>query len=293
MEKYKRICSICGREMEYSSRSSYALAEKNKAVCRKCATRATAKRKCDLSALLNETPEAYYWIGFLLADGSFIDGRIKFHLKLDDSEQVKRFGEFIKWTGKYNDRGELGIGISAKHTDIVNQIISKFDIKPNKTYNPPSTIMNHDKGLLIFLMAGFIDGDGNINKQSGGRSDCFIRIKLHSSWKHILEEFCELIDYDKSHVKINSSGYSELIISDSSVILDLKKRVTGEEIPLLERKWSKIDETFISRNIKAKETRDKVLKMLSEGRRNCDISKELLISPSLVTKISKEHERKY
>ena len=69
------------------------------------------------------------------------------------------------------------------------------------------------------------------------------------------------------------------------------KQLLEKKIPLLERKWSKIDETFVSRNIKAKETKEKVLKMLSEGMRKCDISRKLIISSSLVTKISKSYER--
>ena len=285
--EYKRICRICGKELKYGSYSAYWLAEKNSSICRNCASRNKATRKCDLSPLLNETPEAYYWIGFLLADGSFIDGRIKFHLKLGDSSQVEKFAKFINWVGNFDDRGELGIGVAAKHTSIVNALVKKFDIKEKKTYNPPETILNHDKNLLKYLIGGFIDGDGNISRQTG-RNDSFIRIKLHSSWEKILKEFCEIIGYDKSHVKINNNGYAELVISDSRVISKLKKTLVDGNVPLLERKWSIIDDNFISRYEKSKVTREKVIELLCEGMRNCEISRELLISPSLVTKISKQ-----
>lgn len=288
--EYKRVCRICGKELVYGSFSAYSLAEKNNAVCRNCATRMSAKRKCDITPLLEETPLAYYWVGFLLADGSFVDGRIKFHLKQEDFEQVKKFADFIKWTGEYDDRGELGKGVSAKHVEVVNKLIEKFDIKRLKTYNPPDTLLCHDRELLKFLIGGFIDGDGNISKQTG-RNDCFIRIKLHSSWESILKEFCRIINYDESHVRLNNNGYAELIISDSNVISDLKRKLVSGKVPLLERKWSKIDDNFVSRKNKAKETREKVIKMLCEGMRKCDISRKLSISSSLVTKISKSYER--
>ena len=134
MEKYKRICKICGKELNYGSYSAYWLAEKNNATCKSCASRLRANRKCDLSPLLKETPEAYYWIGFLLADGHFQDGRIAFHLALRDKEQVIKFADFINWTGNFEDRGDLGIGVRAKHTDVVEQLCEKFDIRSTKTW---------------------------------------------------------------------------------------------------------------------------------------------------------------
>ena len=284
MKKYKRICRICGKELEYGSYSAYWLAEKNNAVCRNCASRTKARRKCDLSKLLEETPEAYYWIGFLLADGHFQNGRVKFHLGLKDSEQVKKFASFIKWNGKFEDRGELGIGVSAKHTEVIEELCKKFDIKQDKTYNPPKTILNHDKELLKYLLIGFIDGDGNIENQYK-RKDCFIRIKVHKSWDGILKEFCELVGYDTKHVKLNKQGYCELCFSDSKIVTELKKKT--HILLVLERKWKKIDENYVSRYTTSKILREKVIEMLNKGMRNKDISKELAISSSCISKINK------
>lgn len=289
MKKYKRICRICGKELEYGSYTAYYLAEKCNAVCRNCATRKNAKRKCDLSSLLKETPEAYYWIGFLLADGHFENGRIKFHLASKDSDQVKKFANFIKWTGNFDDRGELGIGVAAKHTEVVDKLCKKFDISHNKTYIPPKTILNHDKELLKYLLIGFIDGDGNIEKQYN-RRDCFIRIKVHKSWKEILKEFCELVGYDTNHVRVNKQDYCELYFSDSNIVTELKKET--HIIPVLERKWQKIDENYVSRYTISKILREKVIQMLNKNMKNKDISLELGISPSYVSKINKEYVNK-
>lgn len=55
----------------------------------------------NLQRLLEDTPEAFYWIGFLLADGSFSKGRIRFAIK--DVEQLYRFGTFIDYTGTYGE----------------------------------------------------------------------------------------------------------------------------------------------------------------------------------------------
>lgn len=285
MKKYNRICKICGKELTYGSYSAYWLAEKNNAVCRNCAAKSRAKRKCDLSPLLEETPEAYYWVGFLLADGHFENGRVNFHLALKDSDQVKKFANFIKWSGNFYDRVELGIGFAAKHTEVVEELCKKFDIKQNKTYNPPKTILNHDKELLKYLLIGFIDGDGNIEKQYK-RKDCFIRIKIHASWENILKEFCEIIEYSSTHVKINKQGYATLCISNSATVIKLKKEST--KIPVLKRKWNKIDENFVSRYTSSKILKEKIIKMLNDNVRNKDISNELKISESYVSNIKKQ-----
>lgn len=286
MKEYKRVCKECGKELLYNSYSSFWLAEKNDALCRCCARKKVARRKCDLSVLLEETPETYYWVGFLLADGHFDKGRINFTLAKKDKKQVIKFAKFIGWKGSVKET-EIYASVSPMHKDVVNKLCEKFDISGNKTYNPPRTILIHNKELLKYLLIGFIDGDGNIEKQYK-RKDCFIRIKTHLSWKNILEEFCKLLGYSINHVKVNKQGYCELYISDSSIITELKKY--SKYIPVLERKWNKVDENFVSKLIKSKENKEKILKLLEQGVKKIEISKQLSVSPSLVTKISKEYE---
>ena len=287
MRKYERICEKCGKKLIYSSYSAYWLAEKNASLCKSCSIKNVAKRKCDASKLLDETPESYYWIGFLLADGNFRDGRINFTLSIRDKEQLIKFAKFINYQGKIRETS-IYATISSMHKEIVNKLCETFDIKENKTYNPPFTILNHNEKLLKYLFIGFIDGDGNIERQYK-RKDCFIRIKVHKSWEKILKEFCSIIGYDTKHVRVNKQKYCELYISNSSIVNDLKKE--SNKIPVLKRKWSKIDENFKSKKVKAIETKNKVIKMLNEGIRKCDIAKQLSISNSLVTKISKCYEK--
>jgi transposase len=281
MKKYKRICRICGKELEYGSYSAYYLAEKCNAVCRNCATRKNAKRKCDLSSLLEETPEAYYWIGFLLADGHFQDGRISFHLGLKDKEQVIKFANFISWTGNFEDRGELGIGVRAKHTDAVKQLCEKFDIKSNKTYEPPKTILNHNKDLLKYLLIGFIDGDGTINE------NC-IRFRIHSSWINVLKEFSMLLDLENNPT-ITKDGYAYLRINKTKALETLLPLV--DTIPYLERKWKRIknikNETYGCYKISSK-TKN-IIDLIKSGLEIKEVSEKMGITKDYVLKIKSRY----
>jgi len=53
-----------------------------------------------LERLLENTPEAYYWIGFLMADGNFdIHGyvnRLTLFLSEKDKEHIQKFSQFIE-----------------------------------------------------------------------------------------------------------------------------------------------------------------------------------------------------
>lgn len=289
MKKYNRICKICGKKLEYGSYSAYWLAEKNNAVCRNCAAKSRAKRKCDLSPLLEETPEAYYWVGFLLADGHFENGRVNFHLALKDSDQVKKFANFIKWSGNFYDRVELGIGFAAKHTEVVEELCKKFDIKQNKTYNPPKTILNHDKELLKYLLIGFIDGDGSINENS-------IKFRIHSSWLGVLNEFADLFDEGKK-ATITKDGYAYWRINKHNTTKVLLPIISF--VPYLKRKWEHLNTRHNSKTVYDVETIHKrynisnktkgILHMIENGASTKEVSKKFNISTDYVLRIKSRY----
>lgn len=169
---------------------------------------------------------------------------MKFTLKKEDAEQVHKFGSFINYTGSYGN-SEISESIFCKDIDTVKKICEKFDINPQKTYNPPKTLLKFDSNLLISLLAGFIDGDGRISHPFN-RKDFFLTIKNHSSWISILQEFNSLI-CKENFCRINSSGYAVLNITNSEYLKELKRKVIKLNIPILPRKWNIIDLSFVSK----------------------------------------------
>lgn len=291
-----RICEVCGKELHYSCASAWRLAEKNHALCKSCANKKRAKRLNDLTILLEETPETYYWIGFLLADGHFDNGkRIVVGLAEHDRDHLEKFAKYIGYKGtistmkKYSYNAVYNaVRLSAMDTEVVGKLCEKFDIKSNKTYNPPKSLRWIPEDLFLCLMAGLIDGDGTISNFHG-RKDAFIRIKQEKSWLPILKEFAKYFK-EEDRVKINKQGYAEVEITGFPKIRELKKKLLEYNLPLMDRKWDKIDIGLQTRYEKKEEMYHKIKELLGQKIKQTEIAKIVGVSKSTVTKVKKQIE---
>lgn len=286
---YVRICPNCSKVITYKSYGGWHTACKTNQWCRNCASYKRTKHYSDLSVLLKETPEAYYWIGFLLADGSFNKHRISLGLSIKDKVHLLKFVEFIKFTGTL-DETDIKCTVRAMDNKIVPKIMHKFDIKNRKTYNPPQINFTQlNKNLLLSLICGFIDGDGCIKYQFK-RKDFVLTIKCHASWLNILNQFGKILG-DETHCKLNSAGYAVLNITNTKLLKQLKLKVLSLNLPLLTRKWDRIDLNFRSKYEIAEELRQNVFK---EFRLNIlsktDIAKKYNTSNANITKLYKKYE---
>lgn len=207
----------------------------------------------DVSKLLEETPEAYYWMGFLLSDGSFDKlGRISISVSEKDLDHLKKFGNFINTDKILRSERKTNFSdcaithkISCYSAFYGPKIIEKFGLKLNKTENPPNIqhiFDNTTKENALALIIGFIDGDGSIQYANSGTSN-FIKIEVHSSWLNnlkLIEEFVYQYFEETSpnSSKLNTRGHASLFLSRTSMIQKLK--TFSKTIPSLERKWMKI-----------------------------------------------------
>lgn len=254
-EKYERNCPMCNKLLQYKSNTSWNLAKRRNARCRNCSTKLYAKRIGDASFLLNETNESFYWIGFIMADGTFdkskrlsvtLSDKDKTHLeKLSNKLGVKCRVIVSKYRGKeYNQ-----VRLSIMHTEVLQLLTRKFGIYDNKTYKPPniSIFDNFNREQLLSLFVGFIDGDGSIGKKHN-RGDFHLRIKCHSSWIRFLEYFNKKLGIN-SPVKINNNGYSLLQVSNYNICKNIKTEMLTLGIPFLDRKWDIIDLSYFGKKV--------------------------------------------
>ena len=286
--EYVRYCPKCGRKKIYRSLDSFR-ANKDSLLCRVCARKEVFSNKYPnkLVKLLEDTPEAYYWIGYLLADGHFYTDRIKFTQNGIDKISVENFKKYIEGTCdvKYDNKIDQA-SFSIMSVDVVPEIMKKFDIKSDKTYNPPSKEIfeNMDIDLLAYLFIGFVDGDGHIANLYN-RPDYNLRIKVHSSWYDILNVFIERLFGLSGYVKINKQGYTDVTIGDSQILKQFKKKYFENILfEPLHRKWDVIDLNYVGKYEQAKITLEKVKELYKQNYSVKDICKTLNLTEGLVYK---------
>ena len=241
-------------------------------------------RQSNMSILLNDINDSFYWVGFILADGH-ISNNIKISISLSrkDIEHLQKFVDYVSCSDIIIKDTMCSISLQNKEVGV--DLCNKFNIKSNKTYEPME-LKNYyfNKELLFSLIIGFIDGDGCINKVYK-RQDCNIRIHLHKSWLNnliFIENFLySYFDIEKNKVysTIGNDGYSTLTISDNNIITKIKKECLRLELPIMNRKWNKIDENRLSRNIKFNKVKNIIIDMYNKGYpalyiiQNCNLKK--------------------
>lgn len=217
-----------------------------------------------IKKLLNDNNKTFYWIGFLLADGYFSKlGRLRVQLAIKDLNHLQKLSKFLDIPLRNNI-------FDIQDKEVINNIKLKFNIITPKTYNPPNieVFKSFNNDLLMSLIIGFIDGDGSITNQSG-RNDNSLRIKNHSSWINVLKYF-HLFITSRSNIlfpspKINKDGYAELQCCNMNILKFLKSHIIKYKLPVLDRKWDKIDLNRISMYDMATERRKKVWSLRKQG----------------------------
>ena len=204
----------------------------------------------NLQILLEEELESYYWIGFIYADGHFgsQEERSKLSIKLSnlDADHVEKFARYISYNGDVKSDSQF-TNITLMNKEIGEKIKKKFDISNAKTYNPPSVdiFKNFTDEQFLSVLIGFIDGDGCIFVKNKKTKYAIITICCHSSWGDILTYFSVRINdiYQKGLLKeySNKRGYRVVDINRTAIIHGLKNFAIKNNLPVMPRKWDKID----------------------------------------------------
>lgn len=248
----------------------------------------------NVKKLLDDSLESNYWLGFLFADGHFSkNGRIQLRLALKDIRHVQKFASYIGGNFRVT---ATNCSCSIMDITVVGQIKNKYDIKAKKTYNPISVSSFVDVDKIFAMIIGFIDGDGNVQKQSG-RSDFAIRIKVHSSWIEILAWMTDFLSsqlgINLSKPYINQEGCAIVNWSHRTIIRKLVWFVNEFQLPVLDRKWEQIKNLPLSKTEKHKEYIKRISVMLKENMKQKDIANHLGITDSAVSIIIKKNKLKH
>lgn len=184
-----------------------------------------AKKKANLEILLHDNPVTYYWLGFLLADGSFDNRRIHLGVAHKDLSHLKMFLSFVNSTNKLQTLYE-GTYHRVKLTNIsvVKALKEKFNISSRKTYEPCDIKKIINPELLFSLIVGFIDGDGSVCKNKLSNSYC-VSIVGHMSW---LDNFLYIQEFLSTYFNIPKLALAK--IRDVSVKLPQNTHKTQHKL---------------------------------------------------------------
>lgn len=203
--------------------------------------------------LLDDSLETFYWTGFLLADGNFKKYKneiikIRCTLAEKDKSHLEKLADRFKTTiNNKMSNGRPQVEISAIDTKIIPIYVKKFGLSTNKTYNPPTVdiFKQFTDEQLISVLIGFIDGDGCITMpKRKGRGNTIIVVS-HSSWLDILDLFNEILYKKAVSIKTTiphiSNGYAKITWTKRPIIEYLTQFISLHNLPVLQRKWSRIN----------------------------------------------------
>lgn len=205
--------------------------------------------------LMNDSSEAYYWLGFIMADGHFnINKQLQINLAEKDLNHLKRFAEFVEYTSNLKKPS-----ISIDYTKINNWLVDTFDISNNKTYNPCD--LSKLKGDRLFsLCIGFIDGDGCISTNGN------LTIKCHKSWLDNINKMVSfLTNGDYNEGRIDAEGLALVQLNKTEHMKVIKQKAIGLKLPMLERKWSRVKETKLSKKERSVKNMNECRELFNKG----------------------------
>lgn len=220
-------------------------------------------RADNLTPLLSLNPTACYWLGLLFADGHFDSkaGACCLTLNKKDEETVVKFSEFISSAEFVKRKKNDTVSVAAYSAKYVSEICERFLIKSNKTENPPDiSVIENDRDLMLSMLIGLIDGDGCIHK--GGSSKTFyMSLMCHSSWYGFYDKFKKFVTYNfknngkepNCHIALKNKmyksklkRYTTLQFFDYWLLKELKRETIRLSLPVMKRKWDKINLEYIS-----------------------------------------------
>ena len=185
--------------------------------------------------------QSLYWVGFILADGSFSKFRFELGLQESDLEQLERFKKYISYnkTIKYR-QSTKSYRISFSNRASIPKFMQFFGIHYRKTYDPCdfSIFSNYSEEQLLAVFIGIVDGDGCISKTN---EQLYLSITAHKNWEYFYQKLINKINID---FHINHIKNTDTICIKTGKLKNLKKLnqfILNNKLQVLDRKWNKIN----------------------------------------------------
>ena len=208
--------------------------------------------KSNCNNLINESNEAYYWLGFIIADGHFNkNNQLQINIGEKDIKHLQLLNNFL---GYENELSKPKLCINYKSIKL--WLETKLKITSDKTYSPSDlSLLSGDK--LFSFIIGFIDGDGSIDMKG------YLHIKCHSSWLDNLNFMISFLTNNEYNSGIiNSEGLASIHLTKINTMNSIKTKIILLNLPFLKRKWDRVKK---SRTEKYDELKKECFKLFEAG----------------------------
>lgn len=251
--EYNRPCPKCGKLIYYKRKSDLDKAIRANTKCLSCSDNSGKYKKGEfqirsnniaennLDKLLDLSLQSFYWIGFILADGSFSKFRFDLGLQESDLDQLERFKDYINYNKPIKYRQSTkSYRIAFSNRESIPKFMKFFGIHYRKTYDPCdfSSFDKYSKEQLLALLVGIIDGDGCISKH---KNTFYISITAHKSWKNFYNDLINKLNIDFHINHINNTDTICIQTGKQSNVQFLKRFILNSNLQVLDRKWNKIN----------------------------------------------------
>jgi hypothetical protein len=265
------------------------------------------RSKNKLSNLLKNSYIAYYWLGFLMADGHFSRKEsIKLSINKKDLKHLEKFALFVNgYISSERENSVYTVNLMDKR--VVKFLKKKFTISHIKTYIPPKIRIFKkmtDNQFLSFFV-GYVDGDGSIIYDKS-KNRFFMSLCCYFTWTKIycyfLKRLTKILNCQiKSKVSVRNrktnfsefTKYTSLQINKIDFLQKLKNHTIRLKLPILKRKWDLIDLTKISRQKTIEKNIEKIGQLAKDGHTKLSIAAQLEIHPSSLTDLIRKKKIKH
>lgn len=248
-----RNCPKCNSLIHYKRVGDLNKASKLNSLCTKCSENSgkfkSGKRnfeynnnkstipKFSLDKLCDLSLQSMYWVGVIIADGSFRKYRFELSFKESDLDYLQSFASYINFTIdkiKYR-KASKSYRLSFSNRNSIPTFMTMFHINYNKTYNPCDFkyFADFNKDQITSILIGLIDGDGHISKDG-----TYISIAAHKSWESF---YIQLLDYLNLDFSIHKR--KNCICIQTGKIINrkiLNSFINKNKLFVLSRKWNRI-----------------------------------------------------
>jgi hypothetical protein len=205
---------------------------------------------------LANTPEVYYWAGFIAADGHIKQTkrnrnvlRLRIRLQLSEQNHLSKFFKALDlekpfYAGqtkskKYPDKTYYYCEADVASTKLCQDLITKFKIVPRKTWNFEFPDIKDDLLLKSFLI-GYIDGDGSIIVNA--KKNFILKLIGSYNFLSFVKDKFDLWYPTQNSANVNRLKPIWQYCIEGTRAVAIIEDLLAIQTPKLERKWNKLYE---------------------------------------------------